>query len=347
MKNIFKGLSFSKKEKIKVQFGLEVGSSRIKLTELHKNPDGWELNNFATVTIKQERTRPEVIEAIKETVSKLAVPIKQVNTSISGQSVVVRYIQMPKMKEEELKSAIKFEADKYIPFKINEVNLDTQLLGEMTDKGNMRVLLAAAKKEVVDKQISLLKEAGLEANLIDVDALCLTNIFLLKAKEAMANQVCALLNIGAKATTVNIYRHNQSYFTREVNIAGDELTKAIADKINVAIEVAEGLKCNMPPDKSEALNQAMQPVLENLINEVRISFDYFESQFAEGINKIYICGGSSALKGLDKIFSQSLGVSTLLWNPLEPLQVKNELSNRDLSLIAPALGVSLGLALRE
>lgn len=343
---MFKGLSLSRKPKTRVQFGLEVGSFSVKLTEVHQKPEGYELNNFAMATIKGDRARPNVIEAIREVLNKFPTPLKKVNTSIFGQSVVVRYIQMPKMSNEELKSAIRFEAEKYIPFKINEVNLDAQVLGE-TEKGSMRVLLVAAKKEVVDKRIVLLQDAGLEVNLIDVDALCLSNIFLLKPELEMANKTCALLNIGAKATTVNICRRNQSCFTREVNIGGDELTKAIANKMNLAWEVGEDLKCRMPPDKIESLNQSMQSVLDNLINEIRISFDYFESQFSEGISKIYICGGSSALKGLDKTITQSLGITTLPWSPVSALQVKNELANRDLSITAPSLGVSLGLALRE
>jgi type IV pilus assembly protein PilM len=343
---MFKGLSFSRKPKTKVQFGLEVGSFSVKLTEVLHKPEGYELNNFAVAIIKGDRTRSKVIEAIKEVLSKSAIPIKRVNTSIFGQSVVVRYIQMPKMNNEELKSAIRFEGEKYIPFKINEVNLDAQVLGD-TEKCGMRVLLVAAKKDVVDKRILLLQDAGLEVNLIDVDALCLSNIFLLKPEPEVASKACALLNIGAKATTVNICRRNQCCFTREINIGGDELTKSIANKMNLASEVAEDLKCRLPSDKIELLTQAMQPVLDNLINELRISFDYFESQFSEGISKIYICGGSSVLKGLDKIISQSLGITTLLWNPVSAFQVKNELANRDLSLAAPSLGVSLGLALRE
>lgn len=344
---MFKMPSFSKKVKIKVQFGLDIGSFSVKFAELHKKPEGWELNNYANVAIKGDRGRSNTIQAIKEAISKSATAVTGVNTSISGQSVIVRYIKMPKMSTEELKSAIRFEAEKYIPFKIDDVNLDVQSLGETGDKSHMQVLLVAAKKEVVDKHISLLKEAGLETSLIDVDALCLTNIFLLKPEAEMNNKVCALLNVGAKSTTVNIYWHNQSYFTREINIAGDELTKVIVNKINVTLPAAEDLKYKLPSDKAELLNQAMQPVIDSLISEVRISFDYFESQFAEGVSKIYICGGSSALKGLDKIFSQSLGVNALLWNPLSAVQVKNELADANLSLASSSLGVSLGLALRE
>ncbi len=344
---MFKMPSFSKKTKLKIQFGLDIGSFSVKFAELHKKPEGWELNNYASAVIKGDRGRSNTIQAIKEVIAKSVTPITRANTSISGQSVIVRYIKMPKMSNEELKSAIKFEAEKYIPFKIDDVNLDVQSLGETSDKGNMQVLLVAAKKEVVDKHISLLKEAGLETSLIDVDALCLTNIFLLKPVLEMNNKVCALLNIGAKSTTVNIYWHNQSYFSREINIAGDEITKAIVNKMNVAMDAAEDLKYKIPSDKAELLTSAMQPIIDNLINEIRISFDYFESQFAEGISKIYICGGSSALKGLDKIFSQSLGVNALLWNPLSAIQVKNELADANLSLISSSLGISLGLALRE
>src|SRR3989338_6843141 len=102
--------------------------------------------------------------------------------------------------------------------------------------------------------------------------------------------------------------------------------------MNIAPDVAEDLKCRMPSDKTESLNQAMQSVLDSLINEIRISFYYFESQFAEGVGKIYICGGSSALKGLDRVINQGLGVSASLWNPLSRFSVKNELVNRDLTL---------------
>lgn len=344
---MFKMLPFPKKSKTKVQYGLEVGSFSVKLAEVNKKPDGYELSNFAVAQIKGDRVRQNILDAIREVTHKFTPQVKKVNTSVFGQSVVVRYIQMPKMSDTELRSAVKFEAEKHIPFKINEVNIDAQIIGD-TDKGMMAVLLAAAKKDAVERHTTLLNDAGLEVNLIDADALCLSNIFLLKAEAELSVKVCALLNIGAKATTVNIYRRGQACFTREVNIGGDELTKAIANKLNISKEAAEDLKCRLPSDKAESLNQAMQTVIDGLMNEIRISFDYFESQFAESVSKIYISGGSSALKGLDKTISQSLGMATAIWNPVSALQLKGDLAaNKDLSLVSPSLGVSLGLALRE
>lgn len=345
-----KSIAQSLKEKIspaaKSSVGLDIGSFSIKAVELKKVDSELEFVNFAVTPHELDISREDLSKVIKKTFTEANFGTRKVNTSVSGQAVIVRYIQFPQMNEQDLRSAIKFEAEKYIPFKIDEVVLDCQILEEDIGDNKMRVLLVAAKREFIDAHIKLLSDAGLEIQLIDVDSLALINAHHANFPSQEGDTTSALLSIGARQTNINIIKDGSSCFSRDVMSAGNDLTQVIKDAMNVDLPQAEQLKCQLEKEK-EKLFSAIQPVLENLATEVRLSFDYYESQFEKGIDKLYLSGGSCSLVGLNKFLADSLGVDVEIWNPLTALRINPEIDEAQLTPIRSQLPIAIGLAMRK
>lgn len=325
--------------------GLDIGSSSIKAVELKSVDSELELINFIVTPFEKDIPRKDLAEAIKKTFAETNFESRKVNTSISGQAVIVRYIQLPRMSEQDLRSAIRFEAEKHIPFKIDEVILDCQILESDSGDNKMRVLLAAAKKKFIEDHIKLLSDAGLEVRLIDVDSLALINAFQANLSPSAKGATCAILNIGASRTNINIVKDGSSYFSRDVMSGGNDLTQAISEKMNIDFSEAERLKCQREEKKGK-VSEIIQPALDNLAAEVRLSFDYYESQFEKGINKLYLSGGSCNLPGLDKFLADSLGVSVESWDPLSVLSINAQIDQAQLTPLRAQLPIAIGLAIR-
>lgn len=326
---------------------LDIGSSDIKALEVLDTGGKIELANFACTKIGNQN---ETIFAIREIIRRSAFKTKRCVTSVSGRSVIVRYVNMAQMAEGDLKQAIRFEADKYIPFEVDEVVMDTQILEpEIGDgSGEMKVLLVAVRKNLIEEHLHLLQEAGLQSVIIDVDAFALGNAFELRAREAgglSAEKVVALIDIGANKTNINILKGGTSYFTREVYLAGNDFTEAVSRKFNLDGQEAERLKCS-PDDQAADVEEAILPTLDDLGNEIQLSFDYFENQFDRVVEEVYISGGSSQLPGLQRAFEGAFEKSVVFWNPLEPLAVRAGLDEKALGAFAGQLAVTVGLASR-
>ncbi len=326
--------------------GLDIGRFSIKVVELKKVNSELELVNFAVIPNESGISKENLTQMVKKTFAGANFGSRKVSISISGQAVVVRYIQLPKMNIQDLRSAIRFEAEKYIPFKIDEVVLDCQILEEDIGDNKMRVLLVAVKREFIDTRIKLLSDAGLEIRLIDVDSLALVNAFQANLPSLSRGTTCALLNIGSSRTNVNIVKEESSCFSRDIMSAGNDLTRVISENMNIDFSQAEQLKCQME-EKKEKLFNLIQPVLDNLLTEVRLSFDYYESQFGGGINKLYLSGGSCGLAGLDKFLADSLGVNAEIWNPLSTIKINPGIDETQLSSIRSQLPIAIGLAIRK
>jgi len=288
--------------KEKVIIGLDIGSTSLKYANLVQIKGGFELAGFGV------RDLNELKDLAKE------LPNKNVNISICGPAVIVRYIQLPKMKEEELASSLEFEAEKYIPFNISDVILDHQIL-EKDAAEKMKVLLVAAKKDLVQGRIKLLEDAGLVPNIIDVDSFAVINAFTLNNPTPDPDKVMALLNMGERINSVNIISNNIPYFTRT-------FTTGAAD----------------------ALEEAR---IADMSNEIRASFSYLENQIGRGIDQIYISGMSSGMEGIIRILNETLGVETKNWDPTAILAVRDTVPKEDLNNIKNELAIAIGLALRE
>lgn len=335
--------SFSKvkPQKEKEVIGLDIGSSNLKLIKIKNKEQAFSISAFGI-----EKNYSDSLKAIKDLVQRTNTLGRAVNVSLSGPGVVTRYIPFPKMQPEEFHNALKFEAEKHIPFPINEVILDGFILKDL-EEGKMLVLIVAAKKDFAQKRIDLVKNAGLEINLIDINCLALVNSFnnasILK-KEGGVKAV-ALLDIGATVTNLDILENDIPRFSRDINLGGLDLTKKISEKLSLSLIDAENLKCN-PQSRLEEINTICESVLNNLVTELRLSFDYYESQCASSIEKVYLSGGGSLFSGLDNFLNHMLGIEILRWDPLVNIKIEPGVDEKLLKENSNLLNIAMGLGLR-
>lgn len=354
--------------------GLDIGSSSVKVLQLKQVSNQWQLATYGIADLPrhvQENKDPELKNAmIAETIKKLfkehGIKSKNVVTSLSGDAVIVRYVKLPFMTAEQLRTGIAHEAEQYIPLNIEQVILDFQILGEVQEEGQkmIEVLLVAAKIEVVDQHLKLLKAAGLTPVLIDVDAFALENTYEASRLEPTEETV-ALVNIGATLTTLNIIEGATTRFTRDVAVAGNDFTREIMKEFNLDFAEAEKLKrahgaisvdeddfsLTALPDKDDRvlrMSDTMTPVLNKLLGEIRRSFDYYETQSRKKtVERIILSGGTARLKNLNRFLANKLGI------PVENLGVFRNVETskaRDAEQLAESeiqLGVCTGLAMRR
>ena len=341
------------KEKPHVSVGLDIGSFFIKAAALKIEKNKSELVNFVVKQID----KITITDLLSEIFKGLHVENKTINISVAGQGVVVRCIQMPKMSSSEAKNSLGFEAEKYIPFPLNEVFLDCFILKQLPETNKMLVLVAAAKKNVVQQRLNLLKQVEIHPNIIDIDSLALANIinrieFNTSSEPAESEgettkkkKVIALLNMGASFSSLCIVENGLPKFVRDIFIGGNDLTKRISNVLGVSVIESEKAKCNPSSDWEKVIG-ACETIVNNLINETRLSFDYFESESNAPIGSLYLSGGGSYLKGVDEIFKKNLNVETKILNPLADLNISEELDIEGLKSQAQKLSVAIGLALR-
>jgi len=326
---------------MKKTIGIDIGSHSLKLIELEEQKGRIKLTKCAIKPLSKEGIELD----FKKLISSAKPSHRSVNISLSGPSVVVRYIEMPPMKKDELRSAIKFEAEKYIPFKIDESIVDCAIL-DKASSGPQRVLLAATKKTDVGNLMGLLKKVGLDINIIDVDSFALMNAFHRLKTGIKEDSTYALLNIGAKFSNMNIAANKNAYFTRDLLWGGKDITKRIQDAMNISEEEAEALK-HSPGDKRQEVVDVITPVLERFSSQIRLSFDYYESQSGKGVDKLYISGGSSYLFNMVDFLQDSLAVDILMWDPFQDISIADGARDKEIDAVPALFAVSMGLALRK
>jgi len=339
------------RRKIKSLIGLDIGSRVIKAVELTREGHGFVMTGYGQTEVLSEDQRPD---AILEVLRDNAFHTKRVVTAVYGKSVIVRYLSMMRMPDEDLRNAIRYEADKYIPFDVEDVVLDSQPFredgsGETAD-AEMRVLLVAVKRALIEDHVSLLSGLGLQPTIIDVDSFAVGNAFELARGGALFeednNRAIALLDIGANKTNINIFYGGTSYFTREIYLAGDDFTHAIAKRLGLDVESAEHRK-REPGDHPEEVMEAVMPSFDDLANEILLSFDYFENQFDREVEEVYLSGGGARMAGIDEALERTLNRPMHRWDPTEGIEVHE--GAVDYSVVknnAGQLAVAIGLASR-
>jgi len=338
------GLGFNMKrnfKKVSSSIGLDIGTSALKLVELKFLKDKVELARFDL----------EPIQADLSSQLKRIAPSQVINISVSGASTVVRYIDLPRMNEDELKQALRFEVQKYIPFPVNEANLDTYILKEDLSDNKMLVLVAAVKKEFINQRLELIQEAGLKTNIVDLDSLALVNAFNFNyPKEEdtnIKNKTIAILNIGASMSNLNILENGHPVLSRDIYIAGNNLTGKIQEATGIDLKSTEELKPNIDKEKLNKVVTAAESVLSDLSKELRTSFDFYESQSASSVIKIFLSGGGSKFNGLKDMLANLLSIEVEYWEPLRQISIADNINPQEAKAISSQLAVAVGLALRK
>ncbi|MEX1026368.1 MAG: type IV pilus assembly protein PilM [Planctomycetota bacterium] len=335
--------------------GLDLGSQVIKAVEITLEGPEPVITGFCQAEIPAGADRAEAINAV---LRKGKFRSKDVVTSVSGQSVVVRYITMVKMTDSELKQAIKFESDKYLPFDSDEVMLDCQRLHRQPPQGadpgaaageSMGVVLAACRKDYINEQVKEIQGHGLTPVAVDVDVFALANAWELCGltdSEAAEEIAFALVDVGANSTSINVIANGETCFSREIGIGGADMTQATARRLGVDATEAERMKRN-PEEHEHAVMRAIGPVLEDLVSEISLSLDYVENREGLRVEEVLLSGGGAMAPGVVTFIEQAVARPTRSWNPLEGLRVAAErVDVEELEACAPSLAVAIGLASR-
>lgn len=339
--------SFKRKSTAKFEpaVGLDIGNYAVKVCQISKADN----NRFKLTGLGYSQTdvlNPKAtVEAIKNAWEQARISTKKVNVSIFPEGVIVRYLLLPLMSDEELRKAMSFEIERYIPFSNEEQVSDYQVLKVDEEKKNVKLLMVAAKKELVDARVKLLQEAGLDPQLVTIDSMVLKNAFQENYPDKQ-NITVGLLNIGSRVTNINILRENYCYFMRDIQIGGEHITNLIKEKFEIDTSVAEQRKHNLSAQDQEVF-KVIEPVLGNLLNEIYLSFDYYESEFGLVVDEVFLSGGTAHLGWLTDFLKENLGRQISILDPTKNLIIDSSIDSQKISSIAPALAVPIGLALES
>jgi type IV pilus assembly protein PilM len=346
---------FSKSKNV---VGLDIGSSAVKLVELKEKKGG----AFQLVKLGIEHLSPEAIvdgsimdsSLVVETISRLNTGknVKNSNyaTSLSGHSVIIKKITLPAMSPEELAESIQWEAEQYIPFDINDVNLDYVPLNSPGAGDNIDVILVAVKKEKINDYTSVISQTGKVPVLVDVDAFALQNAYELNYP-IDDTKVLALVNVGASVTNVNVLSGATSLFWRDITFGGNQYTDAIQRELSLSFEQAEELKKGR--QAGDYSIQQVIPILnsvsEDFAGELRKTLDFFTATSgADRVDEIVLAGGGSGVLNLDAILRDKFGIPVAIMDPFQKITVdEKEFNPEELADIGPSMAIAVGLAIRK
>ena len=299
-------------------------------------------------------------DAIVSLLGSNDIKVSRLTSAVAGQQVVIRPIQMTRMKQSEVDQAIKFEAERYLPYSVADASISGKIIQEDTGGNTMEVLLIAVPNEIVDNAREVVKMADIEPGAIDLEPLALFRSLKMAVDSEQLAQTLALINIGASFSSINIFKEGVLRHNRTISVAGNSFTKAIGQALNLSFEEAEKIKKEkgvirtensgepVPPTTMRIFNLIV-PVLQELVTEVQRSFDYYKSRYKEAVSLVILSGGTANFKNIDSYLSGELGVPCELANPIKRfvLGKNSNLSSAEMAEVAPATMVVLGLALRE
>jgi type IV pilus assembly protein PilM len=340
--------------------GLDIGSSAVKLVEFVPSGSSVRLERFGYAPLPPEAivqgsfmNAPAIASAIRDACNNSGIKGRDVATSVSGHAVIVKKITLPAQSSEELDETIRWEAEQYIPFDINEVNLDYQIIAEGSLDGQMDVMLVAAKKDLIDDYQSVVHDAGMTLAVMDVDAFALGNMYE-HNYEPSGDSVVALVDIGASVVNINVMNGTIPTFTRDITSGGSQYTEEIQKTLSISFEEAELIKLGgKSGDVSkdvvpQEVEEAMREVSENLLGEIQRSLDFYRATTSSApIQKVLLCGGSARVPGLDRMFQERIEIPVELVDPLKRVDMgAGAVDDQQVRELAPTLGVAVGLAVR-
>ena len=337
--------------------GLDVGSSAVKAVELKKRGDSYELVNFGWEPLGQDTVVDGAImdalsvsAAIERIFAENKIKTRNVATSVSGHAVIVKRITVDAASEEELDSAIPYQAQQHIPFDISDVNLSYQPLGESPSGQGRDVMLVAVKREKILNHTNALSQANKTPLVVDYDGFAMFNAFEANY-DVPADAYVALLNIGASITNIVVGRGGIPLFTRDVSVGGNQYTDTLQKELDLSYEDAEKLKQGQEVGSitREQKIPHLRSVSEILMLEVQKTFDFFrQTTAAENTQQIYLAGGTAKIEGLVEQLKEEFRVPVEIIDPFRKVIVDPERFDRAyLQDIAPCLCVAVGLALRS
>jgi type IV pilus assembly protein PilM len=339
--------------------GLDISTAAVKLLELSKSGNRYRVESYAVAPLPQAAVVDKTIastdmiaDAIKSAVKHSGTKLKQAAVAVSGAAVMTKVITMPaSLTDEEIEEQIMIEADQYVPYALDEVSLDFEVLGPHEHNRDMvNVILAASRKDNVNDRVEALAKAGLKAKVVDVEAFAMENAFSLMADQlrgVMAGQTVAIADIGASLSTLNVLHEGRTVYTREQVFGGKQLTEEIQRRYGLSLEEA-GLAKKHGGLPDNYIVDVLEPFKRAIVQQIARSLQFFVSSSAnKNIDSIILSGGCSCIAGIDKMVSQTLGVNAFVANPFIDMTLSHKVKPQTLSNDAPAMMLACGLALRS
>ncbi len=340
--------------------GLDIGSHTIKLVELKPTRGGWSLLNVGKVSLSPEVivegviiNEAAVIEAVNTLFASVKTQTKNVAISLGGNAVIVKRVPLPKMAPEDLEKNIEVEAAEHIPFPMEEVNVDFEIMGDDPDEPDrMIVYLVAAKKDMINELTGVLLSCGLKPAVLDVDVFTIGNAFEVNYPD-LTDEPVALVNIGASVTNINLVRDGKSLFVRDITRGGYEITEEIQRALGVSFDEAETFKRGGGDEQDSLIPEEVGQILRNaslsLAQDIQRSLDYYaQTGGTERVSRLFISGGMSLVNGMDRIIEEETGIPVEILNPFKRVTIASKtVDPLTVERDAPMDTVAVGLALRR
>ncbi len=339
--------------------GIDISTAAVKLLELSRVAARYRVECFSVAPLPQDAIIDKnianvdvIAEAIKVALKQSGSKLKQASVAVTGSAVMTKGITMPaSLSDDELEEQILVEADQYVPYSLDEVNLDFEVQGINENNPQLvDVLLAASRKENVDDRVEALSKAGLKAKIVDVEAFAMENAFSLithQFADSVQGKTIAIADIGATMATLNVLHNNRTIYTREQGFGGKQLTEEIQRRYGLSYEEA-GLAKRHGGLPDNYITDVLEPFKRAMVQQIQRSLQFFVSSSANrGIDGMILAGGCASMPGIEKMVEQVLGVPVYVANPFVSMSLSNKVKPQALSNDAPAMMIACGLALRS
>jgi type IV pilus assembly protein PilM len=338
--------------------GLDIGASSIRLLQLSSHGSSYRIEHFAieplpqgVIVEKSVQDIEAISDAIKSAIRKSGSNSKYCAVAVSGSAVFTKTISLPSnLAQADIESQVQIEANQYIPYPLDEISLDFEVLGPVPNNPEMvQILLAASRTENVEVRQTALELGGLTAKVVDVEAFAMENAFKLVSDQLSVprDAVVALVDVGATMTTLNVLRNQRSIYTREQIFGGKQLTDEVMRRYGLSYDEAGQAKRQGGLPESYEI-EVLEPFKEAMVQQVSrlLQFFYAGSDFNR-VDQIVLAGGCASINGIAQLVEEQIGVPTVMANPLANMSLGPRVQAHALAQDAPALMIACGLALRS
>ncbi|MFO8071390.1 MAG: type IV pilus assembly protein PilM [Polyangia bacterium] len=339
--------------------GVDIGTSAVKVLQVRESGKGVHLAKYGVEPLPPQSivdghvmNSGAVVDALRKIYKDLNIKQREIALSISGNSVIIKKLNLPLMKRDELEEQIQWEAEQHIPFDINEVEIDYNILWESQEVGQMDVLLVAAKKDEIQDLVVVSREARLRPMVVDIDAFAVQNVYEMNYGYDEGETV-ALLNVGSEVTTVNILNGGVSQFTRDITNGGSSITEEIQKQLQVSYDEAEAYKAGGGIHSQEVIPEEVDGIIsgvvDSLAGEIQRSLDFYMATSNRGeVEHVFLSGGTAKIPYLRSAIERRSRVPVELLDPFRRVFFdERQFDSEVLKVQAPQAVIALGLALRK
>jgi len=344
---------------------IDIGTHSIKMAQISGSKNKFELMNFSIMPLKEGcvvdgvvQQTDEIVDTLEKMIKVEKIDTKYAVASIAGEAVIIKKIRVPKMSAEDLAQNIQAEAEQYIPFDIDDVSIDFQILNtkggsseENQKEDTMEILLVAVQRDIIENRIDLLYDVGLRPAIIDLDVFAMVNAFELGAGlNAMEQEAIAVIDLGDSFTHLNILQDGLTAYTRDIPFGGSLCTNKLMSKFDLPYKEIAKLKFGVIPSeiKNEEVVEVIVKSFDKILNEVQKSFEFFSTTSNSPVDRVLLTGGGALISGVDGLFSHHLETPVEILNPMKGIKVnKRKFDQKTIDTMGPLSTVAIGLAARR